>query len=181
MRNYMRYEGPVLETQRLLLRELAPHDLDALSRVLSDAETMRYYPAPLTIAEVDQWITRNMARYAQDGHGLWGAVLKTTGELVGDCGLVRQQVEDASEIEIGYHLRRDLWNQGLASEAAGACRDYGFGRFPVERVICLVRPENLPSRRVAEKTGMTIDREVAWKGIPHLVYAVRREGRGPSL
>ena len=53
-------------------------------------------------------------------------VLKSSGEVIGDCGLTRQTVDGVDEIEIGYHVRRDLWGRGLAPEAAGACRDYGF-------------------------------------------------------
>jgi RimJ/RimL family protein N-acetyltransferase len=103
-------------------------------------------------------------------------ILKSSGELIGDCGLTVQDVDGANEIEIGYHLRRDLWGQGLATEAASACRDFGFARLPVERLISLIRPENLPSRRVAEKNGMTVWKEVMWKDLLHLVYAIRREG-----
>ena len=95
--------------------------------------------------------------------------------MVGDCGLTVQNVDGADEIEIGYHVRRDLWGQGLATEAARACRDLGFARLPVDRLISLIRPENLPSRRVAEKNGMTVWKEVMWRNLPHLVYAIRRE------
>lgn len=165
---------PILETPRLMLRELVAGDRDALALVLSDAETMRYYPAALDPSGVEQWIARNRARYAADGHGLWGMVLKTTGVLVGDCGLTRQEVDGEPLIEIGYHVRRDLWGQGLAPEAARACRDYGFAHLPVERLISLIRPENQPSRRVAEKAGLTLWKTVLWRGLAHVVYAISR-------
>ena len=79
-----------------------------------------------------------------------------------------------NEVEIGYHTRPDLWGQGLATEAARACRNYGFARLPVERLISLIRPENLPSQRVAEKNRMTVWKEIQWRGLPHLVYAINR-------
>lgn len=159
----------IRETPRLLLREFSQGDVDALALTLSDAETMRFYPVPLDRAGVEDWISRNRRRYREDGHGLWAMILKSSGELVGDCGLTVQDVGDANETEIGYHVRRDLWGQGLATEAARACRDLGFARLPVERLISLIRPENLPSRRVAEKNGMTVWKEVMWRGLPHLV------------
>ena len=165
----------ILETSRLILREFRPEDADALARVISDRETMRFYPAPFDRRGVGEWIDRNLQRYADDGHGLWAMILKSSGELIGDCGLTVQLVEGTSEIEIGYHVRRDLWGQGLATEAARACRDYGFEHLPVERLISLIRPRNLPSRRVAEKNGMTVRKEVMWRDLLHLVYAVRRE------
>ena len=165
----------ILETSRLILRQFLPADADALALVLSDPETMRFYPAPYDRAGVENWIARNLRRYTDDGHGLWAMVLKATGELIGDCGLTVQEVDGSTEIEVGYHVRRDLWGQGLATEAARACRDYGFARLPVERIISLIRPENLPSCRVAEKNGMTVWKEVTWRDLPHLVYAIRRE------
>lgn len=165
----------ILETSRILLREFSPGDADALARVLSDPETMRFYPAHFDRSGVEEWITRNCRRYAEFGHGLWAMVLKSSGEMIGDCGLTIQVVDGEKEIEIGYHVRRDFWGQGLATEAAVACRDYGFGRLHAERLISLIRPENMPSRRVAEKNGMTIWKEVLWRELPHLVYAVKSE------
>ena len=169
----------ILETSRLILREFTAPDADALSRVLSDRQTMRFYPAPFDRAGVEAWIARNIQRYAEYGYGLWGMVLKPTGELIGDCGLTPQSVEGQTEIEIGYHVRRDQWGQGLAPEAASACRDYGFANLRVDRIISLIRRENIPSRRVAEKTGMTVWKEIVWRELPHLVYATRRDRSVP--
>src|SRR5437016_11635684 len=140
---------PILATQRLLLRELVADDLDALALVLSDPETMRFYPAALDRAGVAAWIERNRRRYIDAGHGLWAMVLKSSGEVVGDCGLTQQTVDEVGEIEIGYHVRRDLWGRGYAPEAARACQGHGFDRLGADRLISLIRPENLPSRRVA--------------------------------
>jgi [ribosomal protein S5]-alanine N-acetyltransferase len=165
----------IIETPRLILREFSPDGADALARVLSDPETMRFYPAPLDRAGVEEWIARNLRRYAKDGHGLWAMALRTNGELIGDCGLTVQGVDSTNEIEIGYHVRRDHWGQGLATEAARACRDYAFAHLPVDHLISLIRPENLPSRRVAEKNGMTIWKQVIRKSTPHLVYSIRRK------
>jgi RimJ/RimL family protein N-acetyltransferase len=165
----------ILETGRLLLRTFVPDDVDALARVLSDPETMRYYPAPFDRPGVADWIARNQHRYKTDGHGLWAMVVRSSAELIGDCGLVRQDIDGQAEIEIGYHTRRDLWGQGLATEAARACRNYGFQTFSIDRLISLIRPENLPSRRVAKKNGMQVIKEVVWKNVPHLVYAINRK------
>src|SRR5260370_32119071 len=141
----------ILETSRVILREFCSDDAEALARTLSDPETMRFYPAPFDRAGVEEWINRNLYRYREQGHGLWAMILKSSSELVGDCGLTVQDVDGQSEIEVGYHVRRDLWGQGLATEVARACRDFGFARLRVERLISLIRPENFASRRVAEK------------------------------
>ena len=165
----------ILQTLRLQLRDFTPQDADALALVLSDPETMRYYPAPIDHAGVEQWIERNRQRYQDDdGVGLWAMELNKTKELIGDCGIILQQVEGERLYEIGYHLRRDFWGQGLATEAAIACRDWGFALLKTGRLISLIRPENLPSRRVAERTGMTVWKEVNWRGLRHMVYSIER-------
>jgi RimJ/RimL family protein N-acetyltransferase len=170
----MRESAPVLETARLVLREFRTDDLDTLAKVLSDPQTMRFYPAPLDDAGVAAWIERNRRRYEKDGFGLWAMILKSSGELIGDCGLIRQFVDGSEQVEIGYHVRRDLWGKGLATEAARASRDYGFANLPLDRLISLIRPENQPSRRVAEKNGMTLWKEISWRGFQHVVYVIQR-------
>jgi RimJ/RimL family protein N-acetyltransferase len=169
----------ILQTPRLLLREFTSEDADALALVLSDPETMQYYPAPhgrsgYDRAGVEQWIARNRQRYKNDGVGLWAMELTKTRELVGDCGIILQEVEGERLYEIGYHLRRDFWGQGLATEAAMACRDWAFAHLKTERLISLIRPENLPSRRVAERNGMIVWKELLWRGLQHLVYSIEK-------
>jgi len=165
---------PIIETERLWLRELVPEDADALAAVISDPETMRFYPEPRDRAGVESWVERNRRRYLEDGHGLWAMVLRSNGEVIGDCGLTRQKVDGIDEIEIGYHVRRDLWGRGYAPEAARACQAHGFETLKANRLISLIRPQNLPSRRVAEKTGLTLWKEVVWRDLPHCVYVIHR-------
>jgi RimJ/RimL family protein N-acetyltransferase len=164
----------ILETERLILRKFLPQDENALALVLSDPVTMKHYPAPIDRSGTQQWIERNLRRYAEDRVGLWAMVLKATGEMIGDCGIIRQHVEGEYLYEIGYHLRRDHWGQGLATEAAVACREWGFANLKVDRLISLIRPENVPSCQVAERNGMTIWKEVEWRGVRTYVYAVER-------
>ena len=158
-----------LETPRLLLRPLTLDDEPALAAVISDPETMRWYPRPYTAEEVREWIERQMGRY-RDGHGLLGIVEKQSGRLIGDCGPAWQDLEGQMELEVGYHVNRECWNQGFATEAARAVIEDVFRRFPVDRLISLIRPENLPSRRVAEKNGLTLNRVVFWHGYDHCIY-----------
>jgi ribosomal-protein-alanine N-acetyltransferase len=165
----------ILETLRLTLREFTAQDADALALVLSDPETMRHYPAPYDRTGVEQWIERNRRRYRDDGVGLWAMELKKPQELIGDCGIILQQVDGEPLYEIGYHLRRDLWGRGFATEAAIACRNWAFTNLKTDRLISLIRPENLPSIRVAERVGMTLWKEVSWRGFSHYVYSTGRE------
>jgi len=160
-----------LATPRLLLREFMPADVDALEGILGDPVAMQYYPAPFDRQGVEEWIERNRSRYQSHGYGLWAMVLKDSGELIGDCGCALQDVDGKDEIEIGYHVRRDLWGNGYATEAAAACMQYAFTKLGVDRVISLIRPENLQSVRVAEKNGLTCEKIIFWRGYDHCVYA----------
>lgn len=161
-----------LETPRLLLRRMSADDLDALCAVLGDAEAMQYYPHPFSRQEVEQFIQKQILRYKNDGFGLWAVILKGTGELIGDCGLAMQEVEGQRQLEVGYHLRRDHWHRGYATEAARACVEYGFKELRVREIICMIRPENLPSRRVAERVALKAGKQVFWSGFNHLIYAL---------
>ena len=164
----------VIETPRLFLRHYVPADADALSEVLCDRENMRYYPNPFERADVEAWIEKSLRRYQEHGIGRWALVRKADGNFAGDCGLVPQQVDGATEIEVGYALARIYQGQGLATEAARACLDYAFSNLGLQRVISLIRPENLPSRRVAERNGMSVEKETIFAGMPHLVYVAQK-------
>lgn len=170
-----RVEGLILETPRLLLRKYTLADVPALEAVIGDPVAMEFYPSPYDRQGVEDWIRRHLARYERDGHGLWAMLLKPSQELVGDCGCTLQEVEGQNRMEIGYHVRRDLWGQGYATEAARACIGYAFRTLGAERVISMIRPENVRSRRVAEKNGMTVEKIVFWRGYEHCVYSMMRQ------
>lgn len=163
----------VLETPRLRLRALTALDAPALYAVLGDAETMRWYPRAFTAAEIDGIIARQIERYPS-GTGLLGLELRETGELIGDCGPIWQEVEGSPEVEVGYHVHRDHQNRGYATEAACAVRDYAWEHLGCDHVISMIRPGNLPSRRVAEKSGLTLDRVIFWRGYDHCVYRIAK-------
>ena len=162
-----------LETRRLVLREMRRDDVESLHLLFSDPLLMRFWP-PFERSETEQWVEEELRRYAQDGFGLWAVVLKGSDEAIGDCGMIRQEIEGAIETGIGWHLRRDQWGQGLATEAALASRDYAFDRLGAERLVALIHPENIASRRVAEKIGMTLLKQFQhWRGL-RLFYVLER-------
>lgn len=168
----MTADGFSLETARLRLRELRTGDLEPLFGILGDADTMRYYPTPFTRDQVRDWIAGNMDGYRRDGFGLWAIEDRGSGEFLGNCGPAMREVEGVPEPELGWMVTRSRWNQGIATEAASACRFHAFGELGLHRLVSLVRPVNLPSARVAEKIGMQVEREVLYAGLPHLLYAI---------
>ena len=95
--------------------------------------------------------------------------------MVGYCGFFHHPEHGIEDIEIGYRLDPAYWNRGLATEGARAVRDHGFRDLNLPRVISLIHPENIPSRRVAEKNGMTVEKEIIFRGFPTTVFALTRE------
>ena len=144
----------VLETPRLLLREMMPEDFDALYAVLADSDIMQHYPCTFDEARVRGWIARNMERYRKDGFGLWAVVLKESGEMIGDCGLTMQCIDGQWLPEIGYHIRRDCQRRGYAGEAACAVRDWAFEQKGYDSVYAYMKYTNLPSAATAMHMGM---------------------------
>ena len=144
----------VLETKRLLLREMNTDDHQALFLVLGDPETMRHYPCTFDVQRVKDWIERNMDRYQNDGFGLWAVCLKETGELIGDCGLTFQNINGEILPEIGYHIRRDCQRKGYAREAAKVVRDWAFRNTDYPSLYYYCKYTNVPSIKTAESIGM---------------------------
>ncbi|MGN0775625.1 MAG: GNAT family N-acetyltransferase [Candidatus Ventricola sp.] len=144
----------ILETARLMLREMTPDDFDALYAVLADSDIMQHYPYTFDEARVRGWIERNIARYQKDGFGLWAVILKETGEMIGDCGLTLQNIEGEMLPEIGYHIRRDCQRKGYAGEAGRAVRDWAFEQKGFDRVYSYMKYTNVPSYSTAMAMGM---------------------------
>jgi RimJ/RimL family protein N-acetyltransferase len=162
----------ILETKRLILRQIAHDDLDDLLQIWGDAETLRFFPKTLDRQEMTEWIERNLKRYESYGHGLWAVALKEKQQFVGDCGLVIQEVDGVEELEVGYHFNKHYWGRGLAAEAARGCMEYAFNCLGRRRIISMIRPENVPSRRVAERNGLRSEQHDFWRGYDHYVYTI---------
>ena len=163
-----------IETERLRLRRYRPEDVDELAGMFADPEHMRFYPATYAREQTSAWVADQLERYERDGFGLLIVEDRTTGAVIGTCGPAIRLVEGVEEVEIGWHVRPGWKGVGIAPEAAAAVRDWVFEHLQVDHVISLVRPVNRPSARVAEKIGMRVDREVEYRGFPHLVYRADR-------
>lgn len=163
-----------LETERLILRPMQPTDLEALLLIFTDPKVMAAFQHdPFTRDQMQGWLSRNLDHQQQYGYGLFSVILKTSGELIGDCGLEQMEVEGQPLAELGYDFRSDYWNQGLATEAACAVREYAFHVLQLPQLISLIRVGNLASKRVAEKVGMTLSAEFTRYGIQYWKYALK--------
>lgn len=167
-----------LETERLVLRELTDADLGALHAVLGDPVAMTAYEGAFSEDESRAWLRRQQERYRSDGFGLWAIADRASGEVLGDCGITRQRIEDDEVLEVGYHLRRAAWGRGYATEAARASMEWAFATLEAPEVWAKVRDTNIPSMNVAIRLGMTVRRRflVHYRGVdmPHLGFARSR-------
>lgn len=145
----------IIETDRLLLRELTPDDGPALRRLLQDDQAMVAYEGAFNDAEVQDWLNRQLDRYHRWHFGLWAVLLRTSGQVIGQCGLTLQPWKGQDVLEIGYLLERAHWHHGYATEAARACKDYAFTTLDAPEVCSIIRDTNLASQRVALRNGMT--------------------------
>lgn len=143
----------ILETNRLVLREMTDADFDALYRVLADSDIMQHYPYTFDDKRVRGWIAKNQERYQTFGFGLWAVCLKTTGEMIGDCGLTMQLIHQRIRPEIGYHIRKDCQRNGYAGEAARAVRDWTFAHTPFNTIYSYMKGGNIPSCKTAAAYG----------------------------
>jgi [ribosomal protein S5]-alanine N-acetyltransferase len=179
-----------LETERLLLRPLSSDDLDDFASFYADPEVMRYLGVGKTLSrdETERSLNRMLRGFEVDGFGQLAVERKEDGALVGRCGFLvwdaetltpttESEAAGPTELEVGYALGRQYWGYGYATEAAGAVRDHALGPMSRERLIAFIRPDNMRSRRVAEKLGMRHERDVFLMELPAQLFAL---GKGPA-
>ena len=163
----------IVETERLLIREWTPEDIQLLHKVMSDPDVMKYVwdYQPATKQRVEDFVLTCIEESSTGSWSTWAVVLKEEGELIGYCGfLVRSYGEYKGETEMGWLLDKTYWRKGLATEAAKAVLDFGLEKWSFKKVIAAARSENQQSLKVMQKIGMkTLPPSMNPKGrlIPH--------------
>jgi len=171
---------PEVETTRLRMRMFAPGDLDSLCLILGDPRVVKYLGIeagkPFTRSESEEALTKAVEAWTKYGFGRWAVIDKESGRLAGLCGLRSREAKP----ELLYILAHAYWNRGFATEAASACLRFAFEVLAVERIIAFTRPENVASRRVLEKVGMSFEGEVLEAGVEGVMYAITRQQFRPD-
>ncbi len=162
----------ILETDRLLLREMTREDLPAIHRMMSNPNVTRYWPAPFDLEMSEGWVQRTLDRYARDACGYWLAVHRNTGEAVGQAGILMIEVDGAQEFGLGYVIDEPFWKQGFGSEAAGACLGLARDSLGARRIVAPIAVGNAPSVALATKLGMHHEKTTMFHDRLHEIYAL---------
>jgi RimJ/RimL family protein N-acetyltransferase len=145
---------PALDTPRLTLRQLAEADVPALFAIFRDREAMMYWSRPaMTDATQAEALLREIQKLDESGAFFqWGIARHEDGLVIGTCTLFR--IDWAHRrCELGYILRRDLWGQGLATEALTVLVEHAFGPLALHRLEADIDPRNAGSIRLIERLG----------------------------
>ena len=161
----------MIETNRLILREFQPTDLQELAPILADPKVMRFSPTGVnSVEQVQEKIQGFITCYREFGFGKWAVVLKENNQLLGYCGIAMERIDGKDEKELGYRIDSRYWGQGLATEAASATVRYGFEHFNLPYILGIVERANLASVKVLEKVGMQYERVTIFHEVEMDVY-----------
>lgn len=167
----------MIETARLLIRPYTLRDLGPLRAILTSNETMRFWPRPFTPGEVRDWIDRSILSFEENGYSRFPVVLRESGELIGDCGIVLGEVNGRRVHDLGYIIHYPHHRLGYAIEAAGAVMSCAFRELGIDALHANMAQDHHASRRVAEKLGMRYVETFnnpRNRNLPTLLYAIDR-------
>lgn len=171
-----KYEDGLI-TERLYTRFLTPDDIEPWTKFFEDKESIQYFPwigNDTAAGRSKQWIERQFLRYKENRYGLQALILKDTNEFIGQCGLLKQDVNGIFELEVGYHIFKKYWGNGYAPEAAKAFFDYGFNNKQAESIISIIHIENTKSQRVAKKNGLIREKQIKWVDMDVFIYRMNK-------
>jgi RimJ/RimL family protein N-acetyltransferase len=177
---------PILTTGRLLLRPWRESDLEPFAALNADPAVMEHFPKPLDRSESDAMVAQILDHFDTHGFGFWAVEAPNTAALIGMIGLAvpRFETHFTPCVEIGWRLAREHWGKGYATEAARASLHYGFDQLGLDEIVAFTVPQNVRSRAVMEKIGMSrspaddFDHPSLLDGHPlrrHVLYRVRRD------
>ena len=167
-----------LETERLSLRYITQDDFEELKIILKDKDIMYAWEYDFTDNDVQKWIDKNLERYKKYNLGFFIMSENKSGNVIGQAALEPDTIVGKQYYEIGYILKKEYQHKGYATEVANALKEYAFNTLKLNEVIFEIRPNNLPSRKVAETLGAEICGEfiknVRSKKMMHLIYKLSK-------
>jgi RimJ/RimL family protein N-acetyltransferase len=164
-----------LRTQRLGFRQWSAIDLELAIALWGDADVTRLIGGPFSPPQVQERLAREMAYQNQYHVQYWPIFLLATGAHAGCCGVRPYRLEQ-KVYEIGFHLHKAYWGQGLAMEAARGVMDYAFNQLGIEGLFAGHNPANQASWRVLQKLGFTYTHDEFYPptGLNHPSYLLTK-------
>jgi RimJ/RimL family protein N-acetyltransferase len=164
------FDHPGFRTPRLRLRALRLSDLDAYAAMCADEEVMRYIGAGGPVSREMAWrhLAMFLGTWALHGHGMWAVERRSDGQMIGRVGFI--DPPDWPGCELGWLLAREAWGQGFAFEAASAALAFGRQQQGLGELISLIRPDNAPSIRLAERLGARNTGPIDFMGSQALLF-----------
>ncbi|MCE3227977.1 MAG: hypothetical protein K0S32_2528 [Bacteroidetes bacterium] len=163
-----------LETPRLITRKLEETDRDTLVEFFSDKDCTEFLSRVMVdndpVATSERWIAKQLGRYSENRYGLQVLIEKRTGDFIGQCGLLAQEVNGVKELEVGYHIFKKHWGKGYAPEAAMRFMKYAFDNGLADSVISIIHVDNIKSQKVALKNGLKKDKVIRYNNLDVVVY-----------
>lgn len=156
-----------LFTDRLILRPFQVSDAPQILELNSDDEVMRYTgDAPFVDEKaaldfIEEYIS-TQGPYQSTGMGRLAVIHKQTEDFLGWCGLKLHV--SSKKVDIGYRFMKKYWGNGYATESALVTLNHAFNHHKCERVVAHIHESNVPSQKVAERIGMTLDHRFLWEG-----------------
>lgn len=172
----------IIETERLILRELLPTDDEGMYRLDSNPNVHKFLGNQpiISIEESRKYIDYIRNQYLKNGIGRYAVILKKTNEFIGWSGIkyiTEQENGHINFYEIGYRFIEEHWEKGYGYESAKAWLDYGFQTMKIETIYASASIENIGSRRILEKIGMLQKNEFNWNGIPCIWYELENKAQ----
>lgn len=160
----------ITESLRLIIAKINKSDADLLYQLNSNRQVMRYFPKVMNYNENHRMVEKILDHYEKHGHCFWKLLLRNGQGFIGISGLLHQEIDGNVETEISYRINPRYWNCGFATEAAQACKDYAEKVLHKNKLISIVHPDNIASKRVAEKLGAKKTNITTFMGTDHEIY-----------
>ena len=166
-----------LESERLITRFLTSEDMFVWTDFLKDKEAVEFlltYGIDTLEERAKYWIDKQLNRYKENKFGLQALLDKNSNALIGQCGLIKQEVDGQIEIEVSYHVIKKYWGQGYAPEAARVFIDYAFENNLTDSVISIIDIRNIKSQKVAIKNGLKREKQTRWMDLDVFIYRIMK-------
>jgi len=163
----------IVTTERLYLEIIEERHFEDLYSLLSNEEVQKHFPSTLNREETKAFYDKVQSRYRDDGYCFLAVKRTQDNQFLGICGLLKQEVENEFQMEIGYRFLNQFWGKGYATEAVNGCVQYVKEKRLFEQLIILSVPENIPSINVAKRCGFTYYRDTMFHNLTHGIYVLK--------